>query len=56
VLPSARAFGGAALVHRLGKNLAWCVYKKDHKWVREQAAKADAAKALKKSEVSNYAR
>jgi hypothetical protein len=22
------------------KNPAWCVYKKDHKWVREQAAKA----------------
>jgi hypothetical protein len=25
------------------KNPAWCVYKKDHAWVREQAAKADRA-------------
>ncbi len=34
------------------KDPAWCVYKKDHKWVREQAAKADAEKALRSKEVS----
>jgi hypothetical protein len=26
------------------KNPAWCVYKKDHGWVREQAAKAEAVR------------
>jgi hypothetical protein len=34
------------------KDPAWCVYQKDHAWVREQAAKADAAKSQKRSETS----